>query len=132
MKKRLIIAIICLLVGIVALGTILNYTFNPKPRVIAEETAAFSTTATAIQLEFSDSEQKASKKYLDQVVKISGEITAIETKSIILNNSVLINFLGDTLPDVQIGSVLLIKGRCVGFDELLMQVKVDQAQKLNK
>ena len=69
---------------------------------------------------------------MDQVVKISGEITAIETKSIILNNSVLINFLGDTLPDVQIGSVLLIKGRCVGFDELLMQVKVDQAQKLNK
>ena len=128
MKKKLGIAITGLLVGVVALGFILNATLNPKPRVIANEKAAFLIPADELQYFFANNEETASQKYMDKVLEVSGQVTEIEGKSIVLDNRVLVNFLTDTGNGLNEGEELVIKGRCVGFDELLLQVKIDQAE----
>lgn len=128
MKKKLILAVVGLTVGVVALGAILNFTFNPKPRIIANEKAAFFIPADQLQNFFANNEETATQKYMDKVLKVSGEVTEFEGKSVILDNKVLINFLGDTIEGLREGEQLVIKGRCVGFDELLLQVRIDQAQ----
>ena len=132
MKKKLGIAVIGLLVGVIALGLLLNATFNPKPRVIANEKAAFQIPADELQYFFANNEETASQKYMDRVLEVLGEVTEIEGKSIVLDNRVLVNFLTITGEGLQEGEELIIKGRCVGFDELLLQVKIDQAEIITK
>jgi hypothetical protein len=127
MKKKLTLAIIGLLVGIGALGVILNSTFNPKPRVIAKEKVAFTIPADELQYFFAHNEQVAIEKYMDQVLEISGQVTEIGDQSIVLDKRVQVNFLSNALENLTEGDELTIKGRCVGFDELLLQVKIDQA-----
>lgn len=128
MNKKLGVAIMGLLVGVVALGFVLNATFNPKPRIIANEKAAFLIPADELQYFFANNEETASQKYMDKVLEVSGEVTEIEGKSVVLDNRVLVNFLTDTGNGLREGEELVIKGRCVGFDELLLQVKIDQAE----
>lgn len=132
MKKKLGIAVIGLLVGVVALGLLLNATFNPKPRVIANEKAAFQIPADELQYFFANNEETASQKYMDKVLEVLGEVTEIEGKSIVLDNRVLVNFLTINGEGLHEGEELVIKGRCVGFDELLLQVKIDQAEIITK
>ena len=128
MKKKLILALTGLLVGVTALGFVLNATFNPKHRVIANEEPAFFIPADELQYLFANDEQSAGKKYMDQVLKVSGKVTEVEGQSIVLDNRVLANLLTDTGKGLLQGEELIIKGRCVGFDELLLQVKIDQAE----
>ncbi|MGD1946383.1 MAG: hypothetical protein ACFB0A_09010 [Croceivirga sp.] len=45
-----------------------------------------------------------------------------------MDNRVLVNLLNDATTAFQEGKELIVKGRCVGFDELLLQVKIDQAE----
>ncbi|MFC4218929.1 hypothetical protein [Flagellimonas marina] len=126
--KKLVIAITGLIVGVASLGFLLQGILNPKPRVIANEKAAFLVPADELQYFFASNAEIASEKYLDQVLEVSGEVTEVAGKSIVLDNRVMVNFLTDTLNGAQEGEELIIKGRCVGFDELLLQVKIDQAQ----
>lgn len=132
MKKKLILAIVGLIIGVAALGAILNFTFNPKPRIIANEKAAFFIPADQLQDFFANNEDTATQKYMDQVLKVSGVITEIEGKSVVLDHRVLINLLTDTAAGFHKGEELIIKGRCVGFDELLVQVRIDKAEILTK
>jgi len=128
MKKKLILALVGLIVGVTTLGFILNATFNPKHRIIADEEAAFFVPADELQYLFANDELSAGQKYMDQVVEVSGKVTEFEGHSIVLDNRVLVNLLNDSTTGFQEGQELTVKGRCVGFDELLLQVKIDQAE----
>ena len=76
---------------------------------------------------FQEDEALATSKYLDKVIEITGEVSLIEENAIVLNNGVQVGFIEGTMPKVTLNSLLTIKGRCVGYDELLEMVKIDQA-----
>ena len=128
MKKKLILALSGLIVGVAALAFIISATLNGKHRVIADEEAVFFVPADELQYVFANDERSAGAKYMDQVIKVSGKVTDVEGHSIVLDNRVLVNLLNDATTAFQEGKELIIKGRCVGFDELLLQVKIDQAE----
>ena len=127
MKKRTIYLIGMVVAGITILGFSLNSTFNPKHRVISEEKAAFLIPADELQYFFANNEQTAVEKYMDHVLEVSGQITEVGEQSIVLDKRVQVNFLADSPSTLTEGDMLTIKGRCIGFDELLLQVKIDQA-----
>lgn len=125
MKKVLIV--IGLLIGLVFLGFALNATFNPKHRDIKTESASFLIPADDLQYFFANNENEAVQKYMDKVLEVSGQVTEATKNSIVLDKRVHVNFLTDSIPVLKEGDLLTIKGRCIGFDELLLQVKIDQA-----
>ena len=104
-----------------------NLTFNTKHRVIADEQVDFVLTAKDLQAYFSADEQEAVGLYLDRVLQLSGQVTEVEEASVVLDDRVQINFLEAEANAFQRGQELTVKGRCVGYDELLLQVKIDQA-----
>ena len=128
MKKKLILALSGLIVGVAALAFIISATLNGKHRVIAGEEAVLFVPADELQYVFANDERSAGAKYMDQVIKVSGKVTDVEGHSIVLDNRVLVNLLNDATTAFQEGKELIVKGRCVGFDELLLQVKIDQAE----
>lgn len=131
MKKKLLIILTLFLVVIIIAGVVYNYTFNSKHRNIAQEEATISLSANELYSHFKSNESLATTNYLDVVLQTQGKITSIEGSEMVLSNQIQVSF-EEVIPKTIIGNSITIKGRCVGYDELLEVVKIDQATIINK
>ena len=61
----------------------------------------------------------------NQGVQIKGTITGFDSSFIILNNSIVCSPEEGTQIDVEIGKEIIIKGRCISFDDLLLELRLD-------
>ncbi len=123
MKKLLIVILI---LGIAAFVGY-KYVYQSH-RDIQEEKAEFTVDATDLAREFSESPDTASKKYLNKTIIVKGEVTEIEGNSLMLNEAAYCTFDVDhNIAGSSLQSKYTIKGRCIGYDELLEVVKLDQA-----
>jgi hypothetical protein len=120
-------AVFILLVIISILFLSYNYLYH-EHRNISNEKAVFSITGTKILQDFSVDESKANFKYLDKTVAVKGKITSIDAlnKTIIIDEKVFI--LLKKISDVKQNEVITIQGRVIGYDSLLEEIKIDQAE----
>jgi hypothetical protein len=129
MKKFMIVFS---LVITVAIG-IYFYTYQSH-RDIATEKPDYSLTLSDLQKDFETNDSLFNAKYADKTIEIYGKITAIDlkNKSIMLDDKIAISL--DTLEanSLKISDTTFIKGRYVGFDDLLEEFKIDQAIILKK
>lgn len=94
-------------------------------RNIAEEEAEFVITAQELTQNFENNASQSQTDYLNKTIVITGSITDIGEKSILVDNRVFCQF-GNLPEGLKLHSVVKIKGRCIGFDDLLGQAKLDQ------
>ena len=132
MKKKKVIILCVIVLAILAAFFVYDYTFNSEHRDIANEDATIALSAKVLYSDFQNDEPTATTKYLDKVIAVEGEITAIEINDIILNNQIQANFNAEQTTKTEKGNLVTIKGRCVGYDDLLEMVKIDQATIINK
>ncbi len=120
-KKGLLILLV--LIALLGVGTY-SYLYKGH-RDIATETAAATLKAPQLQETFATDAATANSSYLNQTIVVTGTVTGIEGTTVTLNNSVLCNFT--TLPaNLETNTALAVKGRCIGYDELFEEVKLDQ------
>jgi hypothetical protein len=119
MKKKVIIISVLLIAGYFGY----KYLYHDH-RDIKNEKASSTISSVEIVKEFLSDETKANTKYLDKTVEISGKVASISEKEIVLDDKVF-GILSEK-QDVKVGDNLKLKGRLIGFDELLEQVKLDQ------
>jgi hypothetical protein len=102
------------------------YGFLYKPaRDISSESSSFSVPAHGLAGEYAANIKSADSKYLNQAIEIKGKITEIRDSLIILDNKVVCGF--DVKPaNAAMNENITVKGRCIGFDELFGEVKLDQ------
>jgi hypothetical protein len=131
-KNKIVIGIVMVvLIGIIAFPYLKNYlVYSYGKRDVQSEAALFTSTTKNIVAEFTANTAAANKKYLEKPVAVSGTITSINNKEVILDETVNCNLTsGDaTLKE---GQAVTIKGRVVGYDDLLGELKLDQCN-LNK
>jgi hypothetical protein len=127
MKKRLKIIITLIAFFILISGLVYNYVFNAEHRDITKEEAAISLSANELYLNFETDEASATVNYLDKVIETKGEISSVEDNDIVLNNRIQVSFNSQNTSLLKKGQLITIKGRCLGYDELLEVVKMDQA-----
>ncbi len=122
-KKTLIIVAVIIAFGlIIAFG---SYSYMYKEgRDIASETAAFSIEAMKLTSEFETEAEQANQKYLNKTLEVTGIVTAAKDSVITLSGSVFCAFPKEVKQPE--GKQLTVKGRCVGYDELFGEVKLDQ------
>ena len=127
MKKKILIGLFLTALAIIA---IVMYMYKPH-RNIQEETATHQMEAKTLYESFTSDEQTANQKFLDQVIEIKGKVTALdkENKSIILDNHV--NASGIETINVSLNQDVVVKGRCVGYDEIMEEIAVDQSKIIN-
>jgi len=131
LKKTIIILSIVIVVGIVTFPTIKSYMVNNLgKRDIQSEETAFTLKTKDIVAEFTANEAAANKKYLEKPVAISGVITSVNAKEVVLDEIAICNF---TTADVTLktGQNITVKGRVVGYDDLLGGLNLDQCS-INK
>lgn len=114
-----------LLLGILVLFGVYKFVLNSAERDIESEKASFNVSAQKIIKEFSDDSAKASTNYQDKTIEITGVITNSEASQLILDGIVICEMTKkDT---IAIGKKATIKGRFVGYDDLMGELKMDQS-----
>jgi len=119
------------LAGIIAGPKIKDYMVNNLgKRDLQSEEAAFTLKTKDILAEFTANESAANKKYLEKPVVISGVITSVNGKEVIIDEVVICGF---TTADASLkpGQTVSIKGRVIGYDDLMGGVNMDQCS-INK
>ncbi|WP_298758435.1 hypothetical protein [uncultured Psychroserpens sp.] len=126
MRKRIIILII-LIIGII-IGY--NYIYQDH-RDIENEVAKYEITSEDITSSFSKNPTEAETKYLNTTIEVAGKISESDNTSITLDDKVFCQFTNNIQNAVKVDSKIKIKGRVIGYDDLLEQVKLDQCSILN-
>ncbi len=124
MKKSIIYILL-----LVAVFTTYKFVYK-SGRDIVNDKPDFKVTSFEIKNEFSVNQEKTLLKYLNKTIQVSGKITNISS-----NNVVLDNFISAQLMDtvfVNANNFITIKGRFVGFDDLLQELKIDQCTVIKK
>lgn len=127
MNKQKWIAIFILVIGVIAIVAY-NYIYQDH-RDISSEKPAYSISAEELTQQFETNEGNATALYLNNTIQIEGTLTSINGQSLVVDNVVFLALnAGETIPNQnKINKQIRLKGRCIGYDNLLGEVKLDQA-----
>ncbi|WP_309610153.1 OB-fold protein [Flavobacterium sp.] len=122
MKKNILIFVVFMAVGFLGY----KYLFGGGRDFASEEAIKISSTESIFS-EFSKNEASANKTYLNKVVEISGKITQVDTdsNSILIDGKVYASFKKSDFQNFNENENVKIKGRFLGYDDLLEELKID-------
>jgi hypothetical protein len=123
--KTIIFSIV--VVGIIAfIG--FNYVMYGGARNLSNEETSFTVTSKSISNEFATNIEGSNKKYLEKAIAIKGTITKVTGNEVVIDNSIICN-LKDFDASIKKDQVVTLKGRVVGYDDLMGELKLDQCFK---
>ncbi|WP_250433125.1 OB-fold protein [Hanstruepera flava] len=125
-KKIIIIALLLIVLAIFGY----NYVFQ-NHRNIQLEPASYVTSALVLAREFQENSSGSELKYLDKTIQVSGKISELNNLSITLEEAVYCQFIDTLNLKLKLKENLQIKGRFIGYDDLLEQIKLDQCHIIN-
>lgn len=120
--------IVILLLFIICIAAY-NYIYQDH-RDINSEISEFTLSSSTIIDEFRANVLETESKYLNKTIEINGIATHIGDKNITLDQTVFCQF-DTSFSSVKVNSEVTIKGRFIGYDELLEEVKLDQCTLIN-
>ncbi len=123
-RKIKILTTTALLIAIAAISTY-HYIMVGGARNIAAEDTEYQVTTTQISNEYILNVDIANKKYLEKAITITGTIISINNLEVILDHNIVC-ILNENYENLKIGQTTTIKGRVVGYDDLLTEIKIDQ------
>jgi predicted negative regulator of RcsB-dependent stress response len=124
MKKNLKIAIVLILLAAVGL----YFYLYKGHRNISSEEASYAVSVDNLQKEFSENDSIANLKYLDNTIEVYGKISGLDVSSnaIIIDDKVFATAKDLNIKKLTIGKNIKVKGRFIGYDDLLENYKLDQ------
>ncbi len=121
---------ICVAILILSLIIVYNYIYK-NHRNIADEKPKFKVESKVFGKEFLIDPEKATIKYIDKIIQVSGKVTEIENDNFTLDDIIVCYTDNMTIKKIAKNISLTIKGRSIGYDELLEIIKLDQVIIIN-
>ena len=129
--KIILVVIVLVIMGYFTLPIVKDYMVNNLgKRDVKSEAAAFTLKTKDIIAEFTANTDAANKKYLDKPVAVTGLVSSVKDKEVILDGTVNCGFISAD-STIKKDQSVTIKGRIVGYDDLLGELKLDQCS-INK
>lgn len=130
MKNKKII-LVSIAVIVFAVFSIYNYVYQDH-RDIQSEKASYTVNAIDFAKAFRDNEEKATTKYLNKTIVIEGSLSSIDDTFVVIENVIFFALNKNEIVPTSnlLNTVVQLKGRCIGYDNLLEEVKFDQASLL--
>lgn len=122
-KTKMIILIIILLIVAGYFG--FRHLVYGGARDLTKEETAFTVTSDSLVQEFTTHQDVANQKYLEKAVAVSGLVTEVDSTEITLNNTVIC-VMKEPVNQELTNKNIEIKGRVVGYDDLMGEVKLDE------
>jgi len=127
--KRNWIALIIVLIITAFIGY--NYIYQDH-RDIESERAEFTMSSSEINQLFSKNSVAAEQKFLNKTIEVSGLITDINSNDITIDDKIFCQFSDNLKASTDKNENIKIKGRVIGYDDLLEQIKLDQCTIINQ
>ncbi|MGC4041652.1 MAG: hypothetical protein QM710_12920 [Flavobacterium sp.] len=124
MKKKILI-----LLAVILITAFVVYKYMYKAhRDIASEAVTYTETVAQVFDAFQKDTQKANAKYLDKTIEISGKITNVDpqNKLIMVDEKLSARCTKGIPADLKPQNAVVLKGRVVGYDDLLGEIQMDQ------
>jgi len=67
---------------------------------------------------------------INQVVQFRGKITGFDSPLVIMDHRLICNPDSTMVDDLSIGDSTTLKGRCIGYDDLLEELRLDHVVKI--
>ena len=125
MSKKIKIILFALIVIILIGSFTYHYVMHGGERNLTTEKTNFKVTSASITSEFTTNIEKANEKYLEKAVEIKGKITSSNGNEIILDEIIICSLKNQDL-SIKKDQTVTIKGRVVGYDDLMGELKLDQ------
>ena len=126
MNPKRIAFIITASLVLISAGLYFYYGFVFKEaRNIESEIPEFSITTTKLLDDYNSNTEKADLLYLNKTIEITGKVTKETDSVVILENNIFCLFTKKTKYKL-LNNKVTVKGKCIGFDELFQEVKLDQ------
>ena len=126
MKRKKITIVIAGLLLVASAGIYFYYGFLFKEaRNIESEIPDFSIAATKLLKDYNSNPKKADSLYLNKTIEITGKVTKKTDSVVILENAVFC-LSTQKIKDRLLNNKVTVKGKCIGYDELFQEVKLDQ------
>ncbi len=123
MKNKALIAIVIL---ILTTYFSYNYIYHQHRNVLLEK-AKYHLTSDSLFNHFKNNQTEANGLYINEIIALKGTVKNISTQQLILYPSVVCrvdsNFV---LSGINPNDSVELKGRCIGFDDLFLEVKMDK------
>lgn len=135
MSKKLqkigIVIVVLAVVVYFAFPVVKDYMVNNLgKRDIKSEETAFTVKTKDIVAEYTKNEANANTKYINKPIAVSGVVTSVNGKEVVLDEIGICNFLAADA-SIKVGQTITVKGRVVGYDDLMGNVNLDQCS-INK
>lgn len=126
MKRKRIAFVIIASLLLVSSGIYFYYGFLFKEaRNIESEMPDLSIATTKLLYDYNSNPKKADSLYLNKTIEITGKVTKETDSVVILDNAVFCLFT-QKIKGKLINNKVTVKGKCIGYDELFEEVKLDQ------
>lgn len=126
MKKRKIVN--AAVVGVLGLGAFLYLCYGylyKQARDVAAEKPAFTAASQTLAADYRKDSRRADAQYLNKTMQVAGTVTEVRDSLLVLDAAVSCAMKAGS-PDNIMGKQITLKGRCIGYDELFDEVKLDQ------
>ena len=128
MKKNRNKILLFLVLSTIIIGSLLFFYVYKEHRDIGQEEAIFTISVDELHKQFQINDSLANALYADQTILISGLVTYVDkvNDAVILNEKLFLTFNSADGLDIQPQKLVKIKGRFVGYDDLMEELKMDQ------
>ncbi|QYJ68739.1 OB-fold putative lipoprotein [Flavobacterium litorale] len=124
MKNRSV-KIITISFSVIAVALLLVYMYVYKgARDIATEEAVYTLSAEQLVTDYEADMQAANTKYLNKTIAVAGTVTQVADSILTIDSAVFCTF--SNKQNIAADEKVTIKGRCIGYDEIFGEVKLDQ------
>lgn len=125
-KKIILIAPVIILFGVFGYC----YVWYGGARNVSAEDAVFNVSSKNIIAEFDSDIDKSNAKYLEKAIAITGNVSKINEKQIIIDNTIVCD-LKEPDSSIKEDQQVTLKGRVVGYDDLMGEIKLDECSVIN-
>lgn len=115
-------------------GAGVYFYLNQPARDIASEAASYQVTKADLDRDYKQNDSLADQKYLDKTIEYTGVVSRVisSTHSADVDENMVAIFKDSILPSsLKEKQKVTIKGRFVGYDDLMEEYKMDQVTLVN-
>jgi hypothetical protein len=121
-KNKVVFISSAMMVLTVGTGYVYQY-ISMSPKDVVEITPEYVGDATEFNFLVTDN----LSYWTGKVVQITGKVTELTEYGVVMNGTIFCQFEnGDDLQSIVENQQINIKGKLVGFDEILMEIKLNQ------
>ena len=123
-KAKWAVIIIVVLVLLSAIYIYYGYLYKSS-RDISSEDAQYTLNSTQLSADYNFNSKEADARYLNKTIEVTGTVTEVSDSVLTLDSTIFCGFSQPVKKSLLYKNIT-VKGRCIGYDELFSEVKLDE------